>query len=64
MLSPIQQKVTDYLRNKERPWDHDLLCFVGMIETGEAVMQDFYSVGGIGLVRAVENKARELDATR
>ena len=61
-MTPAREKIADYLRNKSRPSEHDLLCFVGMIETGEADMEDFAIVGGIELVRLVKIKGGEEDA--
>lgn len=29
--------------------DHSLLCFVGMLETGEATEEEFRAVGGVSL---------------
>ena len=49
----IQDTIRIQLGDKSRPSEHDLLCFVGMIETGEARYHDFLDVGGPTLLAAV-----------
>ena len=53
-MTDIQQKIADYLRRGSVVSDFTLRCFVGMIETGEATLADFKSVGGIELATKVE----------
>ena len=48
-----QLNIADHMRGKMNPTPHDLLCFVGMIETGEATLDDFAVVGGASLQFAV-----------
>jgi len=46
-MNEIQSTIAAYLANRsesESPSRHDLLCFVGMLETGEATPADFDSV--------------------
>lgn len=38
-----------------------MLCFVGMIETGEATWDDFREVGGDVLVAAIAKAKEKLD---
>ena len=63
-MTPAREKIADYLRNKSRPSEHDLLCFVGMIETGEAGYDDFMAVGGVVLTAAVAKRKQNLDDAR
>jgi len=42
----IRSTICDYMRGKSNPTKDDMLCFVGMIETGEARLSDFAFVGG------------------
>lgn len=55
-MNHTQQKIADYLSGKQAPSEHDLRCFVGMIETGEATYADFIAVGGEELAKAVGEK--------
>lgn len=69
-MSEIQNKIADYL-----DWDssagvalkpgefraESLLCFVGMIETGEATYADFEAVGGVVLAAAVAIQPMGID---
>jgi|10_taG_2_1085330.scaffolds.fasta_scaffold153220_1 hypothetical protein len=55
-MTDIQQKITDYLRFPGSSEAFTLRCFVGMIETGEATLDDFEAVGGVELRRKVESK--------
>jgi len=43
---------------------HNMMCFVGMIETGEATYDDFEAVGGMVLVAAVANTKQNMDDAR
>lgn len=43
-LTGIQQKIVEYLDGKDAPSKHDLRCFAGMIQTGEASPSDFAAV--------------------
>ena len=49
----IRGTITDYMHGKSEPSRHDLLCFVGMLESGEATVHDFAFVGGIELAAKV-----------
>ena len=49
----IRGTIADYLRGKDTPSSFDLRCFVGMIDTGEALYDDFVAVGGKDLETAV-----------
>ena len=53
-MTDIQKKITDYLNPAGLMSDFTLRCFAGMIETGEATLADFESVGGIELATKVE----------
>ena len=53
-MTDIQKKITDYLTHPGSSEPFTLRCFVGMLETGEAVAADFEAVGGIELRRKVE----------
>jgi hypothetical protein len=52
-MNAIQTTIADYIRSNAEPSQHTLLCFVGMIETGEAVIADFVAVGGEKLAKLV-----------
>lgn len=49
----IRKKIRDYLSIAETPTKHTMICFVGMIETGEATPSDFAAVGGNELAKKV-----------
>ena len=42
----IRNTIRNYLGSSETVSDYTLLCFAGMIETGEATEQDFREVAG------------------
>ncbi len=63
-MTEIQQKIADYIGDKSGASDFDLLCFVGMLETGEATTGDFRAVGGELLALAVVNRSLQLDTER
>ena len=49
MPSEIQATISHYLTGKrldDMPDSYAVPCFVGMIETGEATLDDFRAVGG------------------
>jgi hypothetical protein len=52
-MNAIQTTIADYIRSNAEPSQHTLRCFVGMIETGEAVVADFAAVGGEKLAALV-----------
>jgi len=61
--TPIQQKIADYLEHylyaiKPAPphvSQYTLRCFVGMLETGEATIDDFRATGGDRLAKIVQD---------
>lgn len=56
-----QQRIREYLAGRKLPDTHTLRCFVGMIETGEAVYDDFAAVGGSILAADVAKAKSKLD---
>ena len=61
----IRGTIAAYIQGKDSPSAHDLQCFVGMIETGEALYDDFVAVGGKELETAVcETREASLQAPR
>lgn len=56
----IQAIIRSYMKDKEKPTEFDLRCFVGMIETGEATYEDFDAVGGLSLADLVLEHGRKL----
>ena len=51
----IQKKIIAYLGGRCDPSPFTLWCFVGMIETGEATLQDFIAaVDGVWLAKRVQ----------
>ncbi len=63
-MTEIQKTITAYMRGKELPSSHDTLCFVGMIESGEAIYDDFEAVGGVVLAAAVAKSKQNMDDAR
>ena len=57
-MSEIQNTIASYLKDKLGPSDSDMRCFVGMTETGEATLEDFFAVGGIVLQSMVQHAIR------
>lgn len=57
-MSEIEKTVRAYLNgspsNESSPTDHTILCFVGMIRTGEADMGLFQRVGGDSIVAQIK----------
>lgn len=53
-MSDIQKTIRDYIDHTGSNGGHTLRCFVGMIETGEATLEDFRAVGGDDLAASVE----------
>ena len=43
-IGGIQETIKHYMHGKHEPTEHDLRCFVGMLETGEATFEDFATV--------------------
>ena len=67
-MTDIQITISKYLRASagiaNYPSDHTFRCFVGMIETGEATIEDFRAVGGKWLVDRITEHAKELTDAR
>ena len=63
MKTDIQYKIYNYLARSAGtanvPTDHTILCFIGMIQTGEATMDDMEAAGGKWLVERVTTMALE-----
>lgn len=53
--SAVRHKIYQYLARSagtgNHPTDHTLQCFVGMVQTGEATVEDMHAVGGDFLMR-------------
>lgn len=62
-MSEVQTKIRQYLArsagNCNVPTDHTIRCFIGMIQTGEATIEDFDSVGGQYVVDRITETASE-----
>jgi hypothetical protein len=52
-MDGIRETIAEYMKRKAEPTKRDLLCFVGMLQTGEATLADFYAVGGESLTLSV-----------
>ena len=52
-VRPIQKTIRLMTQGKPEPTVFDMQCFIGMIETGEATVDDFRLVGGIVLAASV-----------
>jgi len=63
-MNDIQKTIGDYLKNKTQPNEHDLICFVGMLETGEATADDFAAVGGVELAVKVADEKSSMESQR
>jgi len=65
-MNEIQKKISRYLLasagTANYPTDHTFLCFVGMIETGEASLNDFEEVGGKWLSQQVLKRHLAMNA--
>lgn len=63
VMNEAQIKISQYLMrsagNCNVPSDHTIRCFIGMIETGEATMDDMQKVGGDYLVNRINSMALE-----
>ena len=59
-MSEIQATISRYLRASagtgNHPTEYCFRCFVGMLETGEATLDDFDAVGGSWLRKQVEQR--------
>ena len=59
-MSEIQMTIARYLRasagTANHPTEYCFRCFVGMIETGEATIDDFREVGGEWLANEVSSR--------
>lgn len=61
-MTPIQISIRHHPFHCDGlPTTHSMLCFVGMIETGEATWDDFREVGGDVLVAAIAKAKEKLD---
>ena len=60
----IRDTIRQYMRGKTSPSIHDMQCFVGMIETGEATYDDFQAIGGDVLAAAVAKTKQNIDDAR
>ena len=54
MYGSIVTTIRAYIDGKKEPSAFDLRCFVGMIETGEATLDDFQQAGGEALASIVQ----------
>ncbi len=58
LMNEAQKTIMRYLNrsagNANIPTDHTIRCFVGMIQTGEALMADFESTGGNYVIRRMQ----------
>ena len=61
--SDAQRKISQYLRasagTANCPSDHTLCCFIGMIQTGEATIEDMRAMGGGWLIVQLKVMAKE-----
>ena len=60
----IQDTIRIQIGQKSAPSEHDLLCFVGMLESGEASYPHFLAVGGWALLVMVAYRRGYSDAER
>ena len=62
-MTEIQKTISRYLRasagTANHPTEYCFRCFVGMLETGEATLDDFAAVGGDWLRNEVEQRKRD-----
>lgn len=62
-MSEIQATISRYLRasagNCNFPTMHTIDCFIGMIQTGEATMDDMQTIGGEYLTKQLTERATE-----
>jgi hypothetical protein len=64
-MTPIQETICDYIRYTDGlPGTFTMQTFVGMIETGEATLDDFQAAGGDTLAAAVANTKQNMDDAR
>lgn len=56
-MHDIQTKIRDYMDGDTVASEFNLRCFVGMIQTGEATLDNFRVVGGDSLMAAVRDHA-------
>lgn len=61
--SAIRHKIYNYLARSAGtcnwPTDHTIKCFIGMIQTGEATIDDFQAVGGQWIVDQIMQAAEQ-----
>ena len=64
-MTEIEKTISRYLRASagtgNHPTDHTLRCFLGMIETGEATVDDFHKIGGMFIVNEIQRLANTFD---
>ena len=65
-MNVIQLKIRKYLQaaNTSKDKEKMMMCFVGMIETGEATSEDFVRAGGIRLRDKVWRKQGQIEQER
>ena len=56
MCDSIVITIRAYMNGKKQPSAFDLRCFIGMIETGEATLDDFQQAGGEALASIVQKQ--------
>ena len=63
-MSEIEKTIRQYLNssagNCNHVTDRTILCFIGMIETGEATLGLFRSIGGRWLSERIEEHAKKI----
>lgn len=64
MNKQIQTDIKRYMEGSEKPSEFTMRCFVGMIETGEAIYADFEAACGRELAEAVKSTKEKWDAAR
>ena len=66
-MNKAQRKIMQYLNrsagNCNHVSEHTLRCFLGMIETGEATIDDMKKCGGEYLLNGIRDVAKELNLT-
>lgn len=59
METEIIRTIRHHMHGKDRPSKHDMLCFIGMIQTTEATIDDFEAACGVELRKIVEVGLRD-----
>jgi len=52
----VQETIIAYIEQEPEVSDFTIRCFIGMIETGEATMNDFVTCGGLDVVKRMESQ--------